>query len=128
MLGREAEETLAPKMSLTVGGRQWGPADSLGFHTGKRVIQEQGHHEHSDSFCFREREVTLVLSQAEEEDSSYSAKHVVRQSFQTASFVFDLMAVWKSWKLGMEGKGRVTLGRKVGGCRRIYIPTSQIWV
>lgn len=102
MLGREAEETLAPKMSLTVGGRQWGRSDSLGFNTGKRVIQEQGHHEHSDSFCFREREVTLVLSQAEE-GSSYSAKHVVRE-FPDGLLCIDLMAVWKSWKWGMEGR------------------------
>jgi hypothetical protein len=39
------------------------------------------------------------------------------------------MTVWKSWKWGVEKNGRVTLGKRAGGCRRrIYIPTSQVWV
>lgn len=45
MLRREAEETLAPKMSLAERVADSGDsADSLGFSPGERVIPEQRHH------------------------------------------------------------------------------------
>lgn len=77
--GREAEETLALKMSLA----QWvadsgDSADSLGVSPGARVIHKQEYHEFSDSFCFRERGVTLEWSRAEE-GSRHSGECVVRQ-------------------------------------------------
>lgn len=70
--------------------------------------------------------MTVELSRLRKAGSHLES--VWSDSFQMTSFVFDLMVLWKSWKWGVEKNGGVTLGKRIGGCRRLYIPTSQVWV